>query len=90
MTDQPQEAPKPEPAEDQISYDYFSKLNIRIAEVKSAERVEGADKLLKLDVDLGDEVRQIVAGIAQQYDPDRLSAARSCCSPTWNQPKSAA
>ena len=70
VTDQPREAP--EKTEDLISYDYFSKLKIRIAEVKSAERVEGADKLLKLNVDLGDEVRQIVAGIAPNYEPDSL------------------
>ena len=70
MTDQPREAT--EKTEDLISYDYFSKLKIRIAEVKSAERVEGADKLLKLNVDLGDEVRQIVAGIAPNYEPDSL------------------
>ncbi len=58
--------------EDRVSYDYFSKLNIRVAEVKQAERVEGADKLLKLRVSLGDEERQIVAGIAQWYEPEAL------------------
>jgi len=72
VTEEPKEAPKVEKTEDQINYDYFSKLKIRIAEVKSAERIEGADKLLKLTVDLGDEQRQIVAGIAQQYDPASL------------------
>ena len=66
MTDRPQ------PADNRISYEHFSKLDIRIAEVKSAERVERADKLLKLGVDLGGEVRQIVAGIAQQYAPEAL------------------
>ena len=63
---------RPQPADNRISYEHFSKLDIRIAEVKSAERVEGADKLLKLGVDLGGEVRQIVAGIAQQYAPEAL------------------
>jgi len=58
--------------EERISYDYFSKIKIRIAEVKSAERVEGADKLLKLQISLGDEDRQIVAGVAQFYEPDSL------------------
>lgn len=71
VTDQ-QEAPKVEKTEDFITYDHFSKLKIRIAEVKSAERIEGADKLLKLTVDLGDEQRQIVAGIALSYEPDSL------------------
>ena len=72
MTDQPQEASQPEKTEDVISYDYFSKVQIRIAEIKTAERVEKADKLLKLSVDLGDEIRQIVAGIALSYDPESL------------------
>lgn len=69
---QPQQEPKPEKTEEYISYDYFSKLKIRIAEIKAAERVEGADKLLKLQVSLGDEERQIVAGIAQYYEPESL------------------
>lgn len=47
-----------------ITYDDFAKLDIRIGTVMSAERIEGADKLLKLIVDLGEERRQIVAGIA--------------------------
>ncbi len=72
VTDQPQEASQPEKTEDVISYDYFSKVQIRIAEIKTAERVEKADKLLKLSVDLGDEIRQIVAGIALSYDPESL------------------
>jgi len=63
---------EPAKLEDAISYDYFSKLKIRIAEVKSAERVEGADKLLKLQVSLGDEDRQIVAGVAQFYSPEDM------------------
>ncbi|MHB9035657.1 MAG: methionine--tRNA ligase [Armatimonadota bacterium] len=77
LEQKPEEAPKAEKieekkAEETISYDYFSKMKIRIAEVKSAERVEGADKLLKLQVNLGDEDRQIVAGIAQYYEPESL------------------
>ena len=68
------EGPKVEqkPEEERISYDYFSKMKIRIAEVKQAERIEGADKLLKLQISLGDEERQIIAGIAQYYEPDSL------------------
>ena len=66
------ETPTPEKVEDSINYDYFSKIKLRIAEIKAAERVEGADKLLKLQVSLGDEERQIVAGIAQFYEPDNL------------------
>ena len=45
---------------------------MRVGEVKSAERVAGADKLLKLMVDIGDEVRQVVAGIATVYEPEKL------------------
>lgn len=69
VTEPVQEAPKPE---DLVNYDYFSKLKIRIAEVLAAEKVEGADKLLKLKVDLGDEQREIVAGIATNYAPESL------------------
>ncbi len=48
-----------------ISYDDFAKLDIRMGTIASAERIEGADRLLKLMVDLGEETpRQIVAGIA--------------------------
>lgn len=70
VTQQPQ-APA-EDAPDKINYDYFSKLDIRIAEVLTAERIKGADKLLKLTVNLGEEQREIVAGIAVNYDPDTL------------------
>ena len=45
---------------------------MRVGQVKSAERVAGADKLLKVMVDVGDEVRQIVAGIATAYEPEQL------------------
>lgn len=56
-----------------ITYEDFAKLDIRIGTVVSVERVEGADKLLKLIVDLGTETRQIVAGIAQVVvDPAEL------------------
>lgn len=64
--------PKQEPKQDMINYDYFSKIKLVIAEIKSAEKVEGADKLLKLQVSTGDEERQIVAGVAQYYEPDSL------------------
>ncbi|MFQ5607587.1 MAG: methionine--tRNA ligase [Candidatus Zixiibacteriota bacterium] len=50
----------------------FGRLNLRVAEVTGAEKVEGADKLLRLQVSLGDEERQIVAGVAQHYSPDEI------------------
>ncbi len=56
----------------QIDYAEFAKLSLRTALVLEAERVEGADKLLRLQIDLGDEQRQIVAGIARHYDPEGL------------------
>ncbi|MDZ4225177.1 MAG: methionine--tRNA ligase subunit beta, partial [bacterium] len=50
----------------------FAKVELRVAEILQAEKVEGADKLLKLQIDLGTEQRQIVAGIAQHYAPEDL------------------
>jgi len=55
-----------------ISIDDFTKVELRVAQVKTAERVKGADKLLRLEVDLGTEIRQLVAGIAEAYDPETL------------------
>ncbi len=56
----------------QIEYADFAKLSLRTARIFEVEKVEGADKLLRLQIDLGDEHRQIVAGIAQHYEPDTL------------------
>jgi methionyl-tRNA synthetase len=55
-----------------ISIDDFSKVELRVGQVKTAEKVKGADKLLRLEVDIGTEVRQIVAGIALAYAPESL------------------
>jgi methionyl-tRNA synthetase len=55
-----------------ISIDDFVKVELRVAQVKVAEKVKGADKLLRLEVDLGDHQRQIVAGIAEAYAPETL------------------
>lgn len=57
---------------EEISYDEFMKLEMRLAKIASAERVEGATKLLKLTVDMGSEQRQVVAGIAEWYPPESL------------------
>ena len=59
-----------------IDISEFAKIELRVAEVVSAERVEGADKLLKLEITLGDETRQIVAGIAEHYAPEELVGKR--------------
>jgi methionyl-tRNA synthetase len=56
----------------QIGIDDFTKVEMRVGEVKTAERIAGADKLLKLTVDIGTEIRQICAGIAQFYEPEKL------------------
>ena len=55
-----------------IDIEDFSKVALKTAEVLSAEKVDGADKLLKLQVQVGDEKRQIVAGIAKYYQPETL------------------
>jgi|KBSMisStaDraftv2_1062788.scaffolds.fasta_scaffold17282_2 methionyl-tRNA synthetase len=55
-----------------ITIDDFAKVELRVAQVKVAERVKGADKLLRLEVDLGNETRQILAGIAEAYAPETL------------------
>jgi methionyl-tRNA synthetase len=56
----------------QITIDDFTKIELRVAQVKVAERVPKADKLLRLEVDLGTETRQILAGIAESYEPESL------------------
>lgn len=58
--------------EDKITFDDFSKLDLRVAEVLEAEKIEDSNKLLKLQVALGEEERQLVAGIAKHYKADEL------------------
>jgi methionyl-tRNA synthetase len=55
-----------------IGIDDFAKVELRVGVVKSAEKIAGADKLLKVMVDIGDEVRQVLAGIAPAYAPEEL------------------
>jgi methionyl-tRNA synthetase len=55
-----------------ITIDDFAKVELRVAQVLVAERIPKADKLLRLEVDLGYEKRQILAGIAQYYEPEKL------------------
>ncbi|MGZ4833974.1 MAG: methionine--tRNA ligase, partial [Terriglobales bacterium] len=70
----PASAPKTPaaPAEGKISIDDFLKVELRVGQVKTAEKVKGADRLLRLEVDIGTEVRQLVAGIAEAYAPEQL------------------
>jgi methionine--tRNA ligase beta chain len=55
-----------------IDYDYFSKIELKVASIKEAVRVENSDKLILLKIDLGNEERQIVAGIATSYTAQEL------------------
>lgn len=73
------EAPKAEAkkeekpvAADEITIDDFAKIDLRVATVVAAERVPKTDKLIKLQVKIGDEERTIVSGIAQHYEPEKL------------------
>jgi methionyl-tRNA synthetase len=60
------------PQENIITYDEFEKVKLKTALVLEAEKVEGADRLLKLQLEVGDEKRQIVAGVAEHYEPEEL------------------
>jgi len=60
------------PAPEKIGIEDFTKVEMRVGQIKTAERIVGADKLLKLTVDIGTEIRQICAGIAQFYEPEKL------------------
>jgi len=68
----PAATPAAAPIAPEITIDDFVKIDLRVGTVLTAEKVEKADKLLRLTVDLGFEVRQIVAGIAKAYDPATL------------------
>ncbi len=57
---------------EEIDIEYFRRIDIRIGRILDAEKIEKSKKLIKLKVDLGDEVRQVVAGIAETYKPEEL------------------
>jgi methionyl-tRNA synthetase len=61
-----------DPIAAEISYDDFAKVDLRIARIAKAEHVEGADKLLRLTLDLGDGTRNVFAGIKSAYSPEQL------------------
>jgi len=63
---------KPFSEKETVSFDQFQQLDLRSAKILKAEKIEEADKLLLLDIDLGEEKRQLVAGIAQDYSIDEL------------------
>ncbi|GLI08881.1 methionine--tRNA ligase [Paenibacillus tyrfis] len=70
--------PAPE-ASPEISIDDFFKVDLRVAEVIAAEPVKNADKLLKLQLDLGYEQRQVVSGIAKYYTPEQMVGRKVIC-----------
>jgi methionyl-tRNA synthetase len=59
-----------------ITIDDFARVDLRVGTVVEAERVKGADKLLRLVIDLGFEKRQVVAGIAKAYEPESLAGRK--------------
>ncbi|MFC4389297.1 methionine--tRNA ligase [Gracilibacillus marinus] len=80
-------APTPEKKEketeteqkEEITYDDFMKLDLRVAEVIQAEKMKKADKLLRIQLDLGTEKRQVVSGIAKFYTPEELVGKKVIC-----------
>jgi methionyl-tRNA synthetase len=76
-----EEEKKPSPAKkeekmEHITFDEFKRMDLRVGEILKAERVEGTDKLLKLEVDIGTEKRTMVAGVADVYSPDDLEGKK--------------
>ena len=61
---------------EQITFDEFKRMDLRVGQVLKAEKVEGTQKLVKLEVDIGMENRQMVAGVAELYPPETLIGKR--------------
>lgn len=80
ITDSEKISASPEfaPVKELITFNDFSKMDIRVATILSAERVPKTDKLLKLTIDTGIDIRTIVSGIAVYFDPDKLKGKRVC------------
>lgn len=68
----PPAAPAAADGDGKITIDDFAKVELRVGQIKVAERVPKADKLLRLEIDIGTEVRQVLAGIAEAYAPETL------------------
>ena len=64
--------PKANPMKEEITFDDFTKIDLRTATILEAEKVEKADKLLKLKVDTGVDVRTVVSGIAESFSPEEI------------------
>jgi len=72
MLTQDNEKSSIEPIAETVSIDDFAKIDLRVANIVSAEHVEGADKLLRLELDIGNDNRQVFAGVKSAYDPKTL------------------
>ncbi|MDQ0300944.1 methionyl-tRNA synthetase [Salibacterium salarium] len=78
-TEEDTEQDEEEEQEQEISIDDFASVKLKVAEVISAEPVKKTDKLLKIQLDLGNEKRQVVSGIAEHYDPADLEGRKVIC-----------
>ncbi len=61
---------------DYISFEDFQRIDLRLAKIKSAQKVEGSEKLLKLILEVGEEERTVVAGISKYYSPEELEGKK--------------
>lgn len=68
----PDPAATPAPEDSRITIEEFARVEMRVGQVVEAQKVEGSRKLVLMKVDIGTEVRQVVAGIAEAYDPAAL------------------
>jgi len=72
LKNQGQKSNKYPPMKDEITFDEFSKMDLRVGTITAAEKIEKADKLLKLTVDTGIDVRTVVSGIAEHFNPEEV------------------
>ena len=72
INEQPEITPVEQPVKPAIQFDDFAKIDLKVGTIVSAEKVEKADKLLKLQIDLGFEVRTVVSGIALDFNPEDI------------------
>ena len=70
-----------------ITLSEFQQLDLRVAEVVSAARIAGTDRLLQIEVDLGSEQRTLVASVARQFAPRSSSVRGSSWRQTWSPPR---
>ncbi len=79
MMKQPEPEKKNTAKTNEVTYDDFMKLDLKVAEVVRAEKMENADKLLRLQLDLGEEKRQVISGIAKFYTPEEMVGKKVIC-----------